>query len=259
VAKTVWDDIASDESEDRATNVRKSPSSDMMAGRPQSALLPWLLFGLAGAGAVTLLIKDMAAQQDLHHQVAAARDESGDLRKQLFVAQDKLSTAESARAKTAATAAQLQEKASTNDKLINELKSQLDAKDGDVSADKGSISVNLVDQILFKSGEADISPRGKQVLSKVGGVLKGITDKQILIGGHTDDRPIHTPQFPSNWELSAARAVNVVHYLAETVGVDAARLTAAGYSEFHPRSKRDKAKNRRIEILLTPTVEVAKK
>jgi len=79
-----------------------------------------------------------------------------------------------------------------------------------------------------------------------------LSDKQILIGGHTDDRPIHTAQFPSNWELSAARAVNVARYLAESVGVDPKHLTAAGFSEFHPRSKKEKSKNRRIEILLTP-------
>lgn len=259
MAKTVWDDIASDESEDKATNVRRSPTGEMLPPRREKPLLPWLLLGLAGAGGAALLMREANDKSELRRAVAASRDEAADLRKALFLAQDNAAQAESARAKTAATAAELQQKASTNDKLIDELKKQLDAKDGDVSSDKGAISVNLVDEILFKSGDATISSRGQQVLAKVGGVLKGVTDKQILIGGHTDDRPIHTAPFPSNWELSAARAVNVVHYLAETVGVDPARLTAAGYSEFHPRSKKDKAKNRRIEILLTPTVEVSKK
>lgn len=221
--------------------------------RRQSAL-PWLLLGLALAGGAVGGVKQLEDGAQRRREVSAARDEAADLRKQLFLAQDNATKAESARAKTAATAKQLEEKASTNDKLIAQLKAQLDAKDGDVSSDKGSISVNLVDEILFKSGEAGISARGQKVLAKVGGVLKEVKDKQILIGGHTDDRPIHTAQFPSNWELSAARAVNVVHYLAETVGVDPARLTAAGYSEFHPRSKTEKAKNRRIEILLTPQI-----
>src|SRR5581483_4299768 len=106
------------------------------------------------------------------------------------------------------------------DKVLAELRAKLDSKEGDVSSDASHITVNLVDQILFKSGDADLSPRGKEVLSKVGGVLKGLTDKQILIGGHTDDRSIHTPQFPSNWELSSARAVNVVRYLQDVAGVD---------------------------------------
>ena len=91
------------------------------------------------------------------------------------------------------------------------------------------------------------------MLARVGDVLKPLADKQILVGGHTDDAPIHTARFPSNWELSTARAVNVVHFLADTVGVNPAKLTAAGYSQYHPRSA-DRAQNRRIELLLIPSV-----
>ena len=105
------------------------------------------------------------------------------------------------------------------------------------------------------SGQAELSNHGKEVLGKVGGVLKNLRDQQILVGGHTDDRPIHTDRFPSNWELSAARAVNVARYLVETAGIDPHRVVAGGYSEFHPRGT-DRAKNRRIELLLTPIVEV---
>ena len=90
----------------------------------------------------------------------------------------------------------------------------------------------------------------------VGDVFKPLKDKQILVGGHTDDAPIHTARFPSNWELSTARAVNVVHFLADSVGVDPAKLTAAGYSQYHPRSS-ERAQNRRIEILLIPQVSSA--
>jgi len=163
-------------------------------------------------------------------------------------------------AKIAALEASVAQKSSegeTNDRLIAELRSKLDIKDGEVSSDANRIAVNLVDQILFKSGEAELAPRGIEVLGKVGAVLKTLTDKQLLIGGHTDDRPIHTERFPSNWELSAARAVNVVHHLIDVVGVDPQRIAAAAYSEFHPRGRK-KAKNRRIEILLTPIVEVKK-
>jgi chemotaxis protein MotB len=258
VAKTVWDDVASEDDDDHSTRVRHPPTGEI-APRRVASMLPWLLLALLGAGALTWLMRDLNDKAQARRELGAARDEAADLRKQIFVAQDLAAKAESARAQTAATAAQLQAKASTNDKLIGELRAQLDAKEGDVSSDKGAIAVNLVDQILFKSGEAAISPGGQKVLGKVGAVLKNVTDKQILIGGHTDDRPIHTAQFPSNWELSAARAVNVVHYLSESAGVDPAKLTAAGYSEFHPRSKKEKAKNRRIEILLTPTVEVSSK
>jgi chemotaxis protein MotB len=244
-------------SEEAATRVRSSSSPEVPVKR-RGSFLPWLLVLLLGAGLATLVMKGMEARTELDRSLASARDESAELRRQLLLTQDRAMKAEKAHKDEAAKSFALQAKSSENDKLINDLRSQLDSKDGDVEVDQNRVRVNLVDQILFKSGDAEISPRGKKVLDKVGTVLKTLADKQILIGGHTDDRPIHTPQFPSNWELSSARAVNVVHYLAETVGVDAAKLTAAGYGEYHPRSKRDKAKNRRIEILLTPAVEVAK-
>jgi chemotaxis protein MotB len=140
-------------------------------------------------------------------------------------------------------------------KLITELRAKLDARDGEVAGGAGGVTVSLVDEILFPSGESALSPRGQEVLKKLGAVLKPLTDRQILIGGHTDDRPIHTPVFPSNWELSTARAVSVVRYLADEVGVDPRRLAAAGYSQYHPRGK-NRAKNRRIEILLAPVTTV---
>ncbi len=260
MGKTVWDDIADEpNSEEAATRVRPTSGDSVITPRRLSAL-PWLLAGLTGAGLATSVASNMNERVHTKQALSSSRDEAAELRRGLFTTQDRLATVESERSKEAQTAAQLKQKTDVNEKLIADLRTALDSKDGDVASEGAAnrVSVNLVDQILFKSGEAEISPRGKEVLTKVGGVLKGLTDKQILIGGHTDDRPIHTPQFPSNWELSAARAVNVVHFLAETVGVDPARLTAAGYSEFHPRAKRDKAKNRRIEILLTPTVEIKK-
>ena len=136
---------------------------------------------------------------------------------------------------------------------MDDLRKKLDAKEGDVSSSGGIVTVHLESEILFPSGEAELSKRGKEVLARVGDVLKPLKDKQILVGGHTDDAPIHTARFPSNWELSTARAVNVVHFLADNAGVDPAKLTAAGYSQYHPRSA-DRAQNRRIEILLIPSV-----
>ena len=138
-------------------------------------------------------------------------------------------------------------------KLMEDLRKKLDAKEGDVSSKGGIVTVHLESEILFPSGEAELSKHGKEVLARVGDVFKPLEDKQILVGGHTDDAPIHTARFPSNWELSTARAVNVVHFLADTVGVDPAKLTAAGYSQYHPRST-ERAQNRRIEILLIPQV-----
>jgi chemotaxis protein MotB len=228
--------------------------------RPQRRALPWLLFALSGGLGAALYGRNLDERQRQHRALSQARDESAELRHELFRTQAHLTASEKER-KTKSTVADALEGAlvkksaesETSTKLIASLKAQLDAKDGEVSAQDNRITVNLVDEILFPSGEAELQPKGKQVLSRVGGVLKGLTDKQILIGGHTDDRPIHTERFPSNWELSAARAVNVVHYLSDTVGVDPHNLTAAGFSEFHPRGN-DRAQNRRIEILLTPRI-----
>jgi chemotaxis protein MotB len=220
--------------------------------------LVWFLSLLLAAGLGALGMRYWSRQE-----ASKTQGDASDLRLKLQQAEEKLSAAEKEKSEKASAAADLEQKLaahSTKDdeseKVIADLRSKLDSKVGEVSRDSNRITVSLVDEILFKSGDASLSPRGKQVLSRVGEVLKGLTSKQILIGGHTDKIPIHTPQFPSNWELSSARAINVVHYLSEEVGVDPHRLAAAGYSEFHPRSRRSKGRNRRIEILLTPnTVE----
>ncbi len=121
--------------------------------------------------------------------------------------------------------------------------------------------MGLVDKVLFNSGEATVNKRGESVLMKVGSILAGIADRQILVSGHTDITPIgekRASQFPSNWELSTARATNVVRFLQEKANVPGERLVASGYGEFHPvasnKSSTGRAKNRRIEILLVPTI-----
>jgi chemotaxis protein MotB len=222
-------------------------------------MLVLLLLAILGGGGYfglqqyTRLDKELAdahKARDAAKQLAAdAEAATGKLREQLKAVEQKV----------AELGTEVEKKSTdgeSNEKLITELRGKLDSKDGEVAADANRVTVNLVDQILFKSGEADLSPRGKEVLTKVAGVLKGLSDKEIVIGGHTDSTPIHTERFPSNWELSSTRAVNVVHYLIDA-GVEPRHIAAAAYSEFHPKG-RHKSKNRRIEILLTPIVQVKK-
>jgi chemotaxis protein MotB len=128
-----------------------------------------------------------------------------------------------------------------------------------ISRLKGQLTVNLVDEILFPSGSAQVKEEGKEVLARVGEALAGIEDKTIVIEGHTDNVPIIgglAQKFPSNWELSTARAVSVVRYLSEEATLEPTRLSAVGYGEYHPVSENDtdegRAKNRRIEIKLMP-------
>jgi chemotaxis protein MotB len=175
-------------------------------------------------------------------------------------------------------------------------------KAGEVTTADGAVRLELVDQILFPLGEADLKPDGKEVLAKVGAALKDV-DKQIWVQGHTDDTPIvvkkkpeaaATPPpppppakgkkggkakppepakpaeaakpptndavlaFVTNWELSAARALTVVHYLQDEAKLDPTRLAAVAFGQYRPVSK-VKAKNRRIEIVLYPRAKISPK
>jgi chemotaxis protein MotB len=119
--------------------------------------------------------------------------------------------------------------------------------------------MTMVDKILFPSGSADVSKGGKQVLDKVIAILKDIKDKRIQVEGHTDNVRIVSAiktKYPTNWELSTARATQVVRYLQEAGGIDPKQLSAIGYAEYQPVALNDtdegKAKNRRIEIVLLP-------
>jgi chemotaxis protein MotB len=206
-------------------------------------------------------------------------------------------------------------------------------KAGEVTTADGAVKLELVDQILFPTGEADLTERGREVLGKVGKALQEIEDKQIWVQGHTDDQPIIVRRakpepaklepakpdpkgkkggpkektagpkektaakdkpdgktaakdkkdgkaapkdkkdgkadrpdegsdavlgFVTNWELSAARALTVVHYLQDEAKVDPTRLAAVAFSQYRPVSK-TRAKNRRIEIVLYPRAKFAPK
>jgi chemotaxis protein MotB len=174
-------------------------------------------------------------------------------------------------------------------------------QNGEVTTADGAVKLELVDQILFPTGEAELTPSGKDVLGKVGAALKEIGDKQIWVQGHTDDQPIlprkpKPPEPPSaaaaktakgkkdkaakpdpkakpdakpdtndavlafvtNWELSAARSLTVVHYLQDEAKIDPTRLAAVAFGQYRPVSK-TKAKNRRIEIVLYPRAKLTPK
>ncbi len=148
---------------------------------------------------------------------------------------------------------------STYDNLVKELKKEIEAGQVAITQLKDKLSLTMVEKVLFDSGVADIKKDGKKVLDRVGGILKQVTDKQINIEGHTDNVPISPKlrqKFSTNWELSTARATNVVRYLQENAGLDPRLLIAAGFAEYRPVESNDtaegRAKNRRIEIVLIP-------
>ncbi|GIM45356.1 chemotaxis protein MotB [Collibacillus ludicampi] len=115
-----------------------------------------------------------------------------------------------------------------------------------------SVQITFRDVALFDTGEANLKAEAKKTLSDIAPFFKGITNK-ITIEGHTDNRPIHTEQFPSNWELSSARALTVLHYL-EDQGIQPNRMSATAYGEFQPVAPNDteenQSKNRRVNIVV---------
>jgi chemotaxis protein MotB len=152
----------------------------------------------------------------------------------------------------------------TYDQLVGNLKDQISAGQIQITQLAGRLSVNMVDKILFNSGEAAVKPEGEKVLLQVGSALKNIQDKAIRVEGHTDNVPIAgglRERFPSNWELSTARATAVVRYLQDKSGIAPDHLIAAGYGEFRPiapnTTPEGRAQNRRIEIVLVPVEAVA--
>ena len=150
----------------------------------------------------------------------------------------------------------------TYDELVKSLKGEIEAGEIQIRRMKDRLSVNLVEKILFDSGKADLKGSGLEVLRKVGAQLARIEGKRIQIEGHTDNVPIGgklKEKYPTNWELSASRALAVVHFLQSEVGIDAQKLSGAGYGEYQPAASNDtaegKASNRRIEIVLLPPYE----
>jgi len=115
--------------------------------------------------------------------------------------------------------------------------------------------VNMPAKVLFASGKAKLSEEGRQAVGQVAQILKKVRDKQFIVAGHTDDQKIAKSVYPSNWDLSTARALVVTKALIRA-GMDPARLSAAGFSQFDPiasnATKAGQQKNRRIEIVLEP-------
>jgi chemotaxis protein MotB len=145
----------------------------------------------------------------------------------------------------------------THQSLENEMRAAIESKDVTISQLQGKLTVNILDRILFDSGEADLKPDGAMVLRKVAAVLEQHTNLQIHVVGHTDNVPIRPgsrSRFASNWELSTARATAAVRFLFDKAGIDPRRLGALGYGEFRPvadnATAEGRAKNRRIAITI---------
>jgi chemotaxis protein MotB len=123
----------------------------------------------------------------------------------------------------------------------------------EISPGAGAVTVRLRDTITFDSASADLLPNVRPLLGRVAEWLATHPEIALEISGHTDDVPIATPRYPSNWELSAARAAAVARQLLEGTAIDPGRTHIAGYGEHHPLTDvqgnhADRGRNRRVEI-----------
>jgi chemotaxis protein MotB len=147
----------------------------------------------------------------------------------------------------------------TKQKIESSMKEQIEAQEIKIEEIEGKLKVTFVDKILFDTGSVEINPRGKEVLLTIAGSLKENESQNIVVEGHTDNVPIGMvlkDRFPTNWELSTARAAAVVRFLQDNGGLQPERLTACGYSYYRPVASNDteegRSQNRRIEIILMP-------
>jgi chemotaxis protein MotB len=142
--------------------------------------------------------------------------------------------------------------------FVAKFKKMIDAGRVTIHVRRGRIVLSLHNDVLFDEGKTDLKPAGTQALSEIAQALRTVSARSFQVAGHTDNLPIKSKEFPSNWELSTERAVVVVKFLSSQ-GVNPTVLSAAGYGEFDPVASNadatNRTKNRRIEISLVPNIE----
>ena len=153
----------------------------------------------------------------------------------------------------------IQQLHATREKIETSLREQIEAQEIKIEEIEGKLKVTLVDKIIFDTGSVVVNKRGKEVLLDLADSLRENKDQTIVVEGHTDDVPIGLAlleKYPTNWELSAARAIEVVRFLQEKGWLEPERLSASAYSYYNPVASNDseagRSENRRIEIILVP-------
>jgi chemotaxis protein MotB len=187
----------------------------------------------------------------LGKNVDAMLQEKGTIAKALEDAKGRLEELRTAQAAAEARAELFQQ-------FVQKLRKLIDAGQLKVGTRAGRLVIQLPNDVLFDSGQKSLKPMGKEALGQLAKVLVTVPGRAFQVAGHTDNVPIQTPRFASNWELSTARAVEVVKLLVSQ-GINPRALSAAGYGEFDPVAMNDaadgRAKNRRIELTLQPRLD----
>lgn len=187
-------------------------------------------------------------------------------------ADTKLAAAAGAEAELASQTADAAGQRQNAEVIAAKLRSVLDRGIASAAAEAGEVHVRISSVALFKPNDDALTDRGRALLGKLGAAVNDLPDQQLSVQGHTDDAPVPLPRpvaapppargarpapppapvvrFPTNWELSSARALAVVHYLQDVAKLEPARLTALAFGQYAPLSKKDKSVNRRIEIVI---------
>jgi chemotaxis protein MotB len=222
--------------------------------------------------------KAAATQKDRADSLEKSLDTTAKARRD---AEAKLAVAEAAQFELAGKTADEAGQRKAAEQLEGKLKAAIDPTWGAVAIERGEVHLQIADRMLWKPNNDAITDRGKTVLNKVAAALKEVPDRQVWVQGHTDDQPVAIPRvtaapaapaappakkgakppaavappapvvrFPTNWELSAARALAVVHYFQDVAKLDPTRLAALAFSQYAPVSNKDRAANRRLEIVI---------
>lgn len=225
---------------ERAAEERTTPEPDALVG-PRIAALE-------------------AAREELRGQVDSLASENAELAARLDVERARAAALErevgEAREAERARLARVRQ---DYDDIVSALQGEIADKVIALERANERLTLTIVDRVLFPSGQATLTVEGRRVMARVGQVLMRASARGILIEGHTDDVPIGPDlrdRYPSNWELSAARATEVVRFLVQQAGVPAERLRAVGRADTEPSASNDteegRRQNRRIEIILLP-------
>ncbi len=192
-------------------------------------------------------------------QIAAAQEELSKLEAKKQALQKDLSESQAQMATLSDIEAETKRRNEIYAQFVNRLQTMIDGGQLTVSIEQGRIVINLPNNVLFKSGSASLNPEGKEALAQIAAVLSQFSDRRFQIEGHTDNKPIKSARFPSNWELSTSRALTVIHLLTE-MDVAPENISAAGFGEFRPRADNETEEglklNRRIEIVMLPNLDI---
>ena len=246
--------------------------------RRQAALLSFIILfsGLSGCSFAWKSQRERQMETDVEHlkgRLAEADRSRQDLLSQVDRMQAELNRLQDERAReverlteekglAARRAAQEKEKENqelltAQQRLAESLKKELGDARAKLAMTERGLVLTFLDEIFFDSGKAVVKPDGMETLEKVAVVLKEtVPDSPVAVEGHTDNEPIKHSGWKSNWELSAARALAVLHYFADSKGLDPMRLRAVGFGEFHSAASNDtpegRRQNRRVEVVILP-------